>query len=72
MAAVLIKAFAGSDHIAGTVITHLISAIPISNPCFTFSNRDCCRYLIDSENTTKAGIDFPFSVSMKNSWSFDY
>lgn len=72
-AALLMKAFAWSDQIAGTVITHLISLISILiNWFLTSFKSDCFRYPRDSENTSRAGIAFPVLSLMKGCWSSDF
>lgn len=71
-AALLMKAFAGSDQIAGTVITHFISFNSIlMNWFLTSSNKDCFKYRNDSENTTRADIALPLSSLIKSCWSSD-
>lgn len=73
IAALLMKAFAGSDQIAGTVITHLISLIcKVNIRSLASFRRDCFRYRSDSENTKRAGKVFPFSSSIRISWFSDY
>lgn len=67
------NAFAGSDQIAGTVTTHLISVILISVCCFlTSSNSEFTKNLSDSENTFRADIVFPVSSSTNISWTSDF
>jgi hypothetical protein len=59
------KSLAGSDHIAGTVRTHLISSSRISIAIdFSISCKWSRRALMDAENTSIAGSDCPRTSSI--------